>query len=340
MAALAQSEDSEDYLVSTSQVNAEGVHVWPFDPLCPVDVVRHRLSGRHPFRMNRHDYFEFVFLKSGSVEWQIHDARLCQNEGELFVMTTPKYHRVTEHSCSEAYAESLFFHPQMILAAWGSDFQFLCDLFSRETGLPHIFPAQSRLSDEIVNLTGPILRELPARDARARLTVKTYLKMLLVQLMTLSGVPVEPAAEGHDRRRAALDSFKPLFALLEEQYRESITPNEAARTMHMSPSNFRRAFRLVTGQSFVAYLNHFRVAKAQELLTGTEMPIAEVGLETGFCDQSYFGMIFRRLTQTTPRQYRERSRRMVVYESGREPATRTTSRGASWKSEPGFSRTA
>jgi AraC-like DNA-binding protein len=326
---VATNGSSDNFLVSTSQVNADGVHVWPFDPVCPVDVVQHSLSGRHPFRMNRHDYFEFVFLRSGSVEWQVQGSHLSQAEGELFVMTHPKYHRVTEHSCFEAYAESLFFHPQLIASAWGSDFRFLGELFSSETGLAHVFPAKSRLPAEVLSLIRQISRELPAKDARARLTVKTYLKMLLVLLMNQSGMAARPITEGRDRRQAALDSFKPLFMLLEERYREAMTPNEAARAMHMSPSNFRRAFKMVTGQSFVSYLNNFRVAKAQELLTGSDMPIAEVGLETGFCDQSYFGMIFRRLTQATPRQYRQQSRQTGAYETKKG----TKSRRCSWRDQ-------
>ena len=306
-------DETGSFLVSTSQVNAEGVHVWPFDTRCPVDVVRHRLSGQHPFRMNRHDYFEFVYLQSGSVVWQIQDSLLAEEEGDLFMMTNPKYHRVTEHSSSNVYAESLFFNPDLVRSNWGDDFHILGEFFARETALQHVIASESGLPDEILGLIRRISRELPARDDRALLTVKTYLKMILVLLMTHSGVPERCATAGPDRRRAALDNFKPLFSLLEDRYREAITPNEAAQVMHMSPSNFRRTFKQVTGQSFVSYLNHFRVAKAQELLTTSDMPIADIGLDTGFCDQSYFGMIFRRLTQTTPRQYRQHSRRMVVY---------------------------
>jgi transcriptional regulator GlxA family with amidase domain len=54
-------------------------------------------------------------------------------------------------------------------------------------------------------------------------------------------------------------------------------------------------------------LNHFRIAKAQELLSSTNKSIADVGIEVGFCDQSYFGLTFRRHTQMTPMQYRNKA---------------------------------
>jgi transcriptional regulator GlxA family with amidase domain len=63
-------------------------------------------------------------------------------------------------------------------------------------------------------------------------------------------------------------------------------------------------FKVVTGQSFVAYLNRFRIARAQNLLTSTNKAIVEISLETGFCNQSYFGVIFRRIAGISPLEYR------------------------------------
>jgi len=40
-----------------------------------------------------------------------------------------------------------------------------------------------------------------------------------------------------------------------------------------------RFFKHVTGQSFVTYLNHFRIAKAQVVLANTDRPIAEISQE-------------------------------------------------------------
>jgi len=57
----------------------------------------------------------------------------------------------------------------------------------------------------------------------------------------------------------------------------------------------------------VVYLNHFRIAKAEVLLTATKKTIAEISQEVGFCDQSYFGLVFRGATGFSPRDYKSRS---------------------------------
>jgi AraC-like DNA-binding protein len=83
---------------------------------------------------------------------------------------------------------------------------------------------------------------------------------------------------------------------------------DAARICATSSSHFMYFFKRVTGQSFLAYLNHFRVAKAQALLGSTDKSISEISQEIGFCDQSHFGVVFRKLVGMTPLAYRRRFR--------------------------------
>jgi mannose-6-phosphate isomerase-like protein (cupin superfamily) len=84
--------------VADPQVNADGVHVWRFDPDLPVDIIYHQLSGRQPFRLNRHDYFEVAYVLSGELVWEVQDRLLTEKAGDLFVMGSTLYHRLTEYS--------------------------------------------------------------------------------------------------------------------------------------------------------------------------------------------------------------------------------------------------
>jgi len=47
-----------------------------------------------------------------------------------------------------------------------------------------------------------------------------------------------------------------------------------------------RLFKQVTGQSFVDYIRHFRISKAQEFLVTTEKSMSDVSQQTGLCEPS------------------------------------------------------
>jgi two-component system response regulator YesN len=50
------------------------------------------------------------------------------------------------------------------------------------------------------------------------------------------------------------------------------------------------------------------VAKAEHLLAATDLSVSEVSQAVGFCDQSYFGLIFRGFVHMTPLQYKRQRR--------------------------------
>jgi AraC-like DNA-binding protein len=47
------------------------------------------------------------------------------------------------------------------------------------------------------------------------------------------------------------------------------------------------------------YLNHYRIERAQALLANTDDSMASISQEMGFCNQSYFGAVFRRVIGMT-----------------------------------------
>jgi AraC family transcriptional regulator len=76
----------------------------------------------------------------------------------------------------------------------------------------------------------------------------------------------------------------------------------------MSTFHFAREFKRATGTTPHQHLIRFRVERAKALLAESQLPLAEVGLRTGFSHQSHFTRLFRRLTGTTPQSYRLMSR--------------------------------
>ena len=185
----------------------------------------------------------------------------------------------------------------------GDDVQYLVPFLVQHSGFPHIIAAPSGVPEAVFSLMKRIYHELPADSTRRRLAVRTYLKMILLLLINHYSEfqDLQPILT---QRQRDLERLQPLFEFLEDHYMEEITVGEAACVVNMSKSHFMRYFKQATGQPFVAHLNQFRVARAQQLLITTDRTIADIGQEVGFCNQSYFGLVFRRLTNLSPREYK------------------------------------
>ncbi|HWN53076.1 MAG TPA: helix-turn-helix domain-containing protein [Xanthobacteraceae bacterium] len=83
---------------------------------------------------------------------------------------------------------------------------------------------------------------------------------------------------------------------------------DLAAIADLSRCHFARAFKQSVGGTPHRYLMHRRLEKAQELLGGTELSLAEIALATGFSDQSHFSRRFRDHLGTTPRAFRRAQR--------------------------------
>jgi AraC-like DNA-binding protein len=204
---------------------------------------------------------------------------------------------------------SLNFDPAILRAdsAGGEAEQYLLPFTCQTDQFPHHIPRSASLSARALELMLQVHNELPPASRLSRLAVMTYLKMLLLLLCKHYSEHVESRTT-FDCNRHSIERLAPLFEFLEAHLERPIAVGEAAHICAMSGSHFMSFFKKATGQSFVAYLNSFRVAKAQALLSTTNDPIAEISAQLAFCSQSYFGKVFHSLVGMTPLAYRERFR--------------------------------
>jgi len=301
-------QDAWDTVVP--RISADGLLVWNFDPALPVEVRFYAYDPRRDYRLCRHDYFEIFYLYSGAAMFQLGDQTYPMQRGDLVVLNSTHFHSITpppDAAHQPIHGVLLYFLPEAVRASsvTGEDSAYLYPFFRQDAGFPHVITGSTGLPARVLELVQMIASELPACHSRARLTVKTYLKMILIQLVNHFAA-YDGGEDSFHRKHLLIERLKPLFDYIDEHYSEAVTLEEAARLVGMSTSHFIHLMKRVTGLSFIAYLNQFRVSKAQYLLATTNKSIAEVSQEVGFCDQSYFGGVFRKLLQMTPSEYRRR----------------------------------
>lgn len=92
---------------------------------------------------------------------------------------------------------------------------------------------------------------------------------------------------------------------IHKNYRDDLTLNDVAAHVFLNGNYFSTLFKQKTGTAFRNYLRNFRIEKAKELLTTTNLRIYEIALKVGYNEHSHFVRAFKSVTGMSPGQYRE-----------------------------------
>ena len=80
--------------------------------------------------------------------------------------------------------------------------------------------------------------------------------------------------------------------------------SELAAESYMSVSKFKYVFKAVTGQTFSGYITQKRMEKACELLTHSNLYVAEIAYRLGYKNAGSFSVQFKKYTGILPSEYR------------------------------------
>ncbi|MBE6930122.1 MAG: helix-turn-helix domain-containing protein [Ruminococcaceae bacterium] len=133
--------------------------------------------------------------------------------------------------------------------------------------------------------------------------VRAYVTELIIHLFR----KLDSTAEGtlSARQKQAVEAA---VSYLRENYHTHITLEELALHIFLSKDYLNRIFRESTGMPVNAFLQKLRVEEACRLLTTTEIAVTEVAAACGFGDSKAFYSTFKRITGTTPGEFRARSK--------------------------------
>jgi AraC-like DNA-binding protein len=109
-----------------------------------------------------------------------------------------------------------------------------------------------------------------------------------------------------DRSRGGLTprTLQRVRDYIEAHIEDNIELDALAAAAGLSVFHFARAFKQSTGMTPHSYLLQRRIKRAQDLLTGTDLPVARIAFATGFADQSHLARHFRAQLGVSPGAFR------------------------------------
>ena len=247
-----------------------------------------RLAGGFPLALGRHDHLVFLpTVGGGRVGLGPHPAPLLP--GEILVVLGPQ--PASPHW--DAATGLLLLVEDAPLRA----------MLARLEGRPLADGATLRLRDPLLAQLIRGLAEAVERGDRGPVTgpLGDALVARLADAMParLPAVPGDGGGGGlADWRLRRVEGFAAA------NLGRSIRLAELAAAAGLSPGHFSRALRRTTGHAPQAWLLRQRLERAQELLAGGGLALADAAAEAGFCSHAHLTATFRRLLGTTPSAWR------------------------------------
>jgi AraC-like DNA-binding protein len=185
------------------------------------------------------------------------------------------------------------------LKATGSRIAWFRNLLPREGGLP-VFPAgdafklRCGLEDLFALLEGALTKNLLDRAS-----------LLLGYILS----DLHQGPTGASEAQTPLDQrMERMLERLDARLGETIKVDELAAFCNVTPAYFAARFRRLTGYRFAEYLIRRKMARAQELLETSDLPVKEIALDLAYTDQLYFSRSFKRIVGCSPLAWRNRER--------------------------------
>ena len=95
-----------------------------------------------------------------------------------------------------------------------------------------------------------------------------------------------------------------IFAHVDSHLDVRLRADELAGIANLSSSHFFRCFKRSVGVTPSQYVTQRRIDLARQLMLATQLPLTQIALSCGFCDQAHFTRIFRRWVGETPYVWR------------------------------------
>jgi len=99
--------------------------------------------------------------------------------------------------------------------------------------------------------------------------------------------------------------IREIYAFVDKNYHHKIELTEVASISNMTKESFCRYFKNVTANTFIDFLNRYRISQSRrQLMSGKS--VSEACYSSGFESLSYFNRIFKKITNENPSDFRKR----------------------------------
>ncbi|MGF7050586.1 AraC-like DNA-binding protein/mannose-6-phosphate isomerase-like protein (cupin superfamily) [Paenibacillus sp. DS2015] len=251
-----------------------------------------------------HKEVEFLAVIEGSMGIQTKDNYFSLHSGDVVLLGSSELHRTYRSNIDPL--KFIVFQVDLYQHFDQSDLPYLhgfSELTRPLSDLNYLFQHNSEVRLESCALIRDIYQESLRRERGYELLIGANIKRLLWLLIRYDVQDILHN-DTYDIVR-----LKPVFDYVERNLKNKITIEDVCKLLNFSYHYFIRYFHLTMGNSFIEFVNHKRIKKAERLLLTQNLSISEVAIESGIPSTAQFYKLFKRYNHCSPKEFIVKMRR-------------------------------
>jgi len=248
-----------------------------------------------------HDFIEFSYVVSGTVNYRIQDEFYKINEKTLLPFNPGVYHKESLSKGEQATELHIGFRN---IQVDGLPLDFI---FKEISEIPLEF---KQYKEDFHKCCLEIIEEQEACEIGKELILKSLvMKLIALFLKEINYVKNTKKIDRYDFPFYDKSNVvKIILEYFDNNYMENISLDNIAKNMYLSSVYISKVFKEKTGESPINYLINLRLEKAKDLLISTESQIKSIAQSVGYKDAYYFSKLFKKYYGHSPCNFRSINR--------------------------------
>ncbi|BAV06628.1 transcriptional regulator, AraC family [Filimonas lacunae] len=255
-----------------------------------------------PKQAHKHNFFELVYIVSGSGVQCINKSQFRYTEGHMFLITPEDCHSFEVNTTT-----SFFFlrFNNIYLTEGGlpkENIQRLEFILQNANHQPGCI-LKNQVDKQLVRpMVDAMIREFVNRDIYNQELIQQLVNTLII-VVARNIAKYQPAAVTEQTEEKAMDILHYIQAHIYEP--DKLRAENISQLFHISPAYLSRYFKQHTGDTMQQYIANYKMKLILHRLEHSDKRISEIAFEFNFTDESHFNKYFKKIKGASPREYRK-----------------------------------
>ena len=255
-----------------------------------------------------HDFWEFIYVLSGDIEYAVNDANNSLKSGQMLLLPPNAFHQFTVSNkkdanllfiCFECFSPIVQPLANFPLFVSNEDSELLSNIINE---IRATFKTSSL--DKLIPLENPILG--------GEQCIKNLFETLIIRLLRHPELYTQNKIFFHTEDN--VDAIcKQIHLFLKKNVYKKITIDEVANNINYSKYYISHIFKERYKKSIISLFNELKIEEAKKLLASTAISITNISNMRNFSDPRFFNHTFKKYVNRTPSSYREQALKTTTH---------------------------